>query len=101
MRRNKVKMPSSVRLAGRTFPIEVSAKVGKSVLGRYRPVEGKIMVAPGMSDDQTKAVVLHEMFHDFSNNSTNDLTEVQVNSMAALTFAALRDNPDLVAWMMS
>lgn len=97
------KMPATVRMAGRTFKL-ILADDGfqrETVLGQYEVRPGIIRIRNGMDDDTTKAVVLHELFHDFDYQSCGTLTETQINSVAALTFAALRDNPKLVAWLMS
>lgn len=98
--KKQIKMPTSIRLAGRFFSLGFAPKnamVGTS-MGQYIPMEGRIVIAGGMGGDQTKSTVLHEMIHDFNNQSSNDLTESQVNSVAALMFAAIRDNPELFAW---
>lgn len=97
-------MPKQIRLAGRVFRLEEvgeSAGFRGNTMGQYVPMEGKILVMAQMSDDQKKASVMHELFHDLDNQTDCSLSEHQVNSMAAFMFAALRDNPDLVAWLMS
>jgi hypothetical protein len=97
-----IKMPDSLRLAGRTFKLSLAgAGMQNADLGEYDAKASTIRIREGMHDDITKSVVLHEILHDLDFQSGFDLTEVQVNSLAALLFAALRDNPKLVAWLMS
>ena len=100
-KRKRLSMPSFVILSGRKFKLALAPEGGlrMDTLGQYIQMQGRIVISVGVGDDQAKSTVLHEMFHDFDAQSSCDLTEVQVNSLSALMFAALRDNPRLIAWM--
>jgi hypothetical protein len=101
----KLTPPKTIRLAGRNFKLEISqspklGKPGSQAFGQYHPFPGLIIVNSAMCDDQKKATVIHECFHDFDNQSSCDLGEFRVNTLSALFFAWMRDNPELIKWIM-
>lgn len=100
----KLTPPKFVRLAGRTFKLNISkARFGpRDVVhfGLYQPIEGVVNINGNMILDQQKATVVHECLHDFDMNSNYDLGEKRVNTLAALIYAWMRDNPELVRWLI-
>lgn len=100
----KLAPPKTIRLAGRTFKLNITKEKfgnkGEEHFGLYEPFKGIVNINATMSTDQQKATVVHEVLHDFDMNSGYDLGEKRVNTLGGAFFAWMRDNPELVKWIM-
>lgn len=95
----KREMPKSIRIAGRTILI-LKAKLD-TCRGVHAGHDNRITIDADTAGDEQKAVLLHEILHDVDQCCGAGLSE-QVNSaMSSVLFGVFRDNPDLVAWLMS
>lgn len=97
-----IEMPKSVRLAGRVFPIEIRGddEFCDASDGEYKQTEGLIFLSSRLGSETAKATAIHEIVHDFDSQASLELGEKGVSALGALIFAMMRDNPDLVAWIM-
>lgn len=100
----KLTPPKTIRLAGRTFKLNITkTKFGtpdSEHFGLYEALKAVVNINANMTLDQQKATVVHEVLHDFDAQSSYDLGEKRVNTIGALFFAWMRDNPDLVRWLI-
>lgn len=99
----KVKRPTSVRLTGRRFKINWidNDEFHEHFMGRYIESKAEIQISVNCGPDAVKATVIHEIVHDLDRQAGTGLDERGVNAIAILLFAVLRDNPELVNWIMS
>lgn len=98
----KLAPPKTIRLAGRTFPLLMQKTLLKSkdCMGLYSPTSGTIKIDSSMGSDIQKCILLHEVFHDFDQQTQIGLDEKGVSTLAAFMFGFMRDNPELIKWLM-
>jgi hypothetical protein len=96
-------MPRVVRLSGRRVRvnIEQAPALNTAVRAVHEGWKNLITLDSTLAPDERRAVVVREMLHDLDMLCGTDLKEQDVASLASVLFAALRDNPKLVAWLMS
>lgn len=96
-----VKMPKTIRLAGRRVRmIMENPTLNYGLQGVHCSWSNKIALNSGMADDQIKATAVHEIVHDLEELVGVGMSEKDVTAFSSVLFAALRDNPDLVRWLM-
>jgi hypothetical protein len=65
---------------------------------------GTIIYQSGLVDDALKSIIFHELVHaadEATGTTANQLTEDQIQRIAAVLFGALRSAPDLTAWLVT
>jgi hypothetical protein len=98
--------PARVRLNGIDWSIEylTSAELFTAahmdLLGQCLSSQVKVQVRSDMPESRQQAILWHELVHAVHSDAGIDLSEDQVRALAAGTFAILRDNPELVAFLM-
>jgi hypothetical protein len=100
------------RLNGKNFQVawatkqqmsELSGQYGRdgeAHLGLADPAKGFIAVRNDLHLDEQKDTLLHEVLHMIDLQNDTNLHEVQVRLTATDLMGWMRDNPDIVAWIM-
>ena len=104
-------MPERLYLAPHHLTVNCSADAvhtlsqaaGMQLSGNFDPRYLTITVDPNQAPSQVRETLLHELLHACSQEAGMDETQEEqtVNAQAPRLLAALRDNPDLVAWLTS
>jgi Zn-dependent peptidase ImmA (M78 family) len=94
--------PKSIQVLGRRVNVHYSIPKDQpqDVMGLWYQHETKIHLHPGMSPDHTKATLMHELCHEFEHVCQLNMTEKEITLFSAVLFGTLRENPELVAWLM-
>jgi hypothetical protein len=96
-------MPSKVRVLGRAVSIvfdEKGDQLTDEEEGWCQTQLLSVIVKKSLADTELRATVLHELFHDIDHLMGTGLKEPAIASLASGLFAVMRDNPDLVTWLM-
>lgn len=100
--------PTKVRINSVDWVIaEVTARdlwhesEGKDLLGQCVYEDGVINLRAEMNDQRKAQVLWHEVLHAVDGDAQLNLSEQQIASMANGLLSALRDNPALVAYLLT
>jgi hypothetical protein len=93
----------SVRVAGIDIPIHFRKRKNDAAmaeaLGYYDDGEMIIVLRKDVAREQQQHVLWHEIFHACENAAHLELDEDTVERMARMTYAVIRENPDVIAWV--
>lgn len=98
-----MKRPSSVRVLGKDFAIDYIAEqaLDHSCVGNTEPQKLKIAIQDKLPRAFEQDVIFHEVTHALEKSLGLDMTELQVNALAAGWVQVLRDNPQLAKYFAS
>lgn len=111
-----VKPPGKVKVGHLTYAVEVSAKRCSDadvMYGQSDMRTAEIILNPAQCDGQLRDTTLHEVLHALMDQmgvqkggdkallATTDDEERMVHALAPLLLGVLRDNPDLVAFLVA
>jgi len=98
----KTKMPGTLRISGRDYDLAAEGKscLNVETMGMHYPWDNRIILNDSTAPGQIRSTSLHEVLHACDNDAGTGLDEQAVTSLSSLLFAALRDNPQWVKWMM-
>ncbi|WP_143206403.1 hypothetical protein [Singulisphaera sp. GP187] len=74
--------------------------LNRDTMGLHSPWNGTITLDSALAPDQQKATAVHEILHDLDTLVGTGLSEKDVTALASVLFAAIRDNPALMKWLM-
>ncbi len=80
---------------------ELWRRSGSDLLGRSEYMDARLSVREHMQEDVQAQVLLHEIFHAIETSCGFNFSEKIIFGMANGFFEVLRNNPDLVAYLMS
>lgn len=110
-----------VKVGGKTYQVNFGKKAWatkqkeksshEESIGITDHLEGGIYIKPGISIDETKATVLHELLHcmvwdiglpmdKFWCAENDETEEALVSAWEPRLFALMKDNQDLFGWLM-
>jgi hypothetical protein len=103
-----VKLPPSIRIGFRTYdvtriPDDAETDSGDALLGRHR-WQGEIGINLAVSPEEIVNSVIHEVLHgivdvyNFPVDKTDE--EEYVRQLCGPLTALIRDNPDVIKWMV-
>lgn len=99
-----IKRPRNLKLCGRRIKVAYSIPSTHDpsiIMGLHYGMNNKICINPDASEDQQKATMVHEICHDIEQTCGIAVSEQDITSFSSVLFSVLRDNPHLVAWLMS
>lgn len=99
---SKPSAPATIRVAGKVYVLE---PVERNDLGADRAGEAnhrklRITYDTAWAPCQQRDTVLHEVLHCCEAAAGIELQEQEVASIATLLYGVMRDNPELVKWLM-
>lgn len=89
-----MKLPKTIRVLGHTFFVR-EMENGMPLDGQYHPAEQTIFIRKGMSDDETRDALWHEIVHVIDSHLDLDLSHQTMIAISAAQFAVMKDNPGL------
>ena len=99
--------PRSIRIGAHDVSVHFSARPpGTGAMGRYEPADQNIWVADDMPASQIAEITLHEALHAVVEGAgivrcDDEITAERAVHLCAAGFTQImRDNPDLVRWVM-
>jgi hypothetical protein len=101
MPRRRKKMPSSIRVGGKNVSVVLvpSNQMNNRTMGLQQSWFSRISLDDEMSDEQMKSIALHELTHEIDSITGTEMTERDVTAFSTVLFAAIRDNPEFIAWL--
>lgn len=92
-------LPARIRLIGFDFTIreETNPDFTDSLQGQIHSTNHEIRISNNATDQ--RETLLHEILHGVSDAMDADLTERQVRVVVRGLYAAIRDNPDVAAYL--
>jgi hypothetical protein len=95
-------MPREILLSGRRISLTTETpKLNLNLMGVHHQSLNYIVLDGSMPPDQLKAIAVHEIVHDLEEIVGVGMTEQDVTAFSSVLFAAIRDNPKLMAWLQS
>lgn len=93
--------PKVIKLSGRRVNLEITrSNLNREIMGMHLGWYNHISLNADMAPDQIKAIAVHEILHDLDLLVGVGLSEEQNTALASVLFAAIRDNPKLMLWLM-
>jgi hypothetical protein len=97
--------PEAVRVLGVEVPVLVRDMNEDTVLDRWDGytdhARGRIVLRAGHAEGyEGRETLLHELLHVLEKATCTALEEEEVGRLSRGLFAVLRDNPELVRWLM-
>lgn len=94
-------IPEKVKVGGKTYTVEITDKLymgRQGYNGEILTDECVIRIAPGRTDDDMKAVFLHELTHALGYfMGYNNHDEEKVERIAEAILMLIKDNPNIFA----
>lgn len=95
----------TLRLIGKRHRIEWDVAVlqdenGNDLDGLFHQNKKLIQIAAGQTHDDERETLLHEMLHALETQMNAEIAEAKLRQLAVGLYAALRDNPKLVAYLL-
>lgn len=92
--------PASIKVGGHHYAVEYEPLIydtdeQQEYLGRASYQEAKLQIKTGRAPSQMAETFLHEVVHAISNDRRLEMSEHQVDQMAAGFLALMIDNPKL------
>ena len=95
-------IPKTIRIGGKNFPVKVVPdRDMDSARGRIYYEGQEIRLSDSQTADSSRETVLHEILHAASDLTGGRVEERDINGMSKCLFGILRDNRELVTWIMS
>ena len=105
MAKRKPKLPIHIKVAGTVYhlPERDDYLDGKGNLGETDPNTLIILVHTEMEQQKRRVVAWHEVLHAVTNayNTGSELSEEQVRGLTEGTFQVMRDNPELMRYILA
>ena len=95
----------TIRLIGKRHRIEWDCEVlhaddGAEADGLFDRAKKLIQVAAGQTHDDERETLLHEILHALEVQMDAEIPEAKLRQLAVGLYAALKDNPRLVAYLL-
>lgn len=97
----KKRMPKTLRLCGRRAGLWVAplSYFAKGCIGYWEARKSLISLSPDLAPDQMRAIAVHELVHALDFFTGVGMTEQDVTAFSTALYAAIKDNPEFVAWV--
>lgn len=79
---------------------ELWTQSGRDLLGHARYTEADICLVEGMPEAREAQIFIHECMHQIESDAGIDITEQQMRILSNGVFALLRDNPQVVEYLL-
>ena len=93
--------PESFQLLGKAWQVKFGNMADDGMYGQCHHSELKIDVSTAQPLDGQKDTLLHEVTHAIDLELGLKLREKQVRRLATATLSWMRDNPEIVFWLLS
>lgn len=94
-------MPAQLRVMGKQVIIKREMAKGDKDYGECRHAECELLVSKKQAVAQERDTLWHELFHFCDEELRTRMKEGQIRRLSTLTLAVLRDNPDLIAYLLA
>ena len=80
--------------------VELKSDDGEPVDGLFHPSRKLLQVSANQTHDDERETLLHEMLHALEVQMNAEIPEAKLRQLAVGLYAALKDNPKLVAYLL-
>jgi hypothetical protein len=90
--------PTTVRVLGIDIQIKYDATIDPELLGSYCPEKLEISIRDGLSAENTRLILWHELCHVIESLGEVKISEAGICLMSTGFIQMMRDNPALAWW---